>query len=114
MADDIKNNDSDLDLDLESLSEEYMASVQEQIKKFTENPEMLQKALGPFMKLQSEYMKDPEKLGSLMSGLEGGTEESFKTEVQESLKRLRARLAKMDKRLDEIMALLSDLSSKKS
>ncbi|ACT69668.1 hypothetical protein ACJZTR_02960 [Neorickettsia risticii] len=107
MADNIKGDDADLDLDLENLSEEYMASVQEQIKKFTENPEVLQKALAPFMKLQSEYMKDPEKLGSLMSGIEGAGEDTFKTEVQESLKKLRARLAKMDKRLDEIMALLS-------
>ncbi|ABD45639.1 hypothetical protein [Neorickettsia sennetsu] len=107
MADNVKNDDADLDLDLENLSEEYMNSVQEQIKKFTENPEVLQKALAPFMKLQSEYMKDPEKLGSLMSGIEGAGEDTFKTEVQESLKKLRARLAKMDKRLDEIMALLS-------
>lgn len=114
MADNVKSDGADLDLDLENLSEEYMASVQEQIKRFTENPDMLQKALGPFMKLQSEYMKDPEKLGNLMSGMEGTGEDTFKTEVQESLRKLRARLAKMDKRLDEIMALLSSISGSKS
>ena len=36
----------------DGLGEDYLASVKEQMKKFTEDPEMLQQALKPFMEVQ--------------------------------------------------------------
>jgi len=40
----------------DAFSGDYMASVQEQMQKLAQNPEMLQKAIAPFMNMQKEYM----------------------------------------------------------
>jgi hypothetical protein len=86
----------DDNFDLSSFSDEYMASVQEQMKKFTENPEMLQKALGPFMKMQREYMENPDKLSQLAEGAKSEADEML-----DLIKRIRSRLVRLEKRLEE-------------
>ena len=89
------NNESDAG-NFDEFSKDYLESCKEQIEKLTQNPAMLEKALAPFMKMQRDYMENPDKLAKIM---EGGKSES--DEITDSLRRIRARLARLEKRLEE-------------
>ena len=76
-------------------SGDYMASVQEQMQKLAQNPEMLQKAIAPFMNMQKDYMKDPSAMGSLAES------KTDTAELLDIVKRIRARIIRLERRLEE-------------
>lgn len=91
----------DGDFDVRMFSNEYMTSIQRQMEEFAKNPEMLQKTIGPIMRMQQQYMNNPEALSQL-GNLEGD-EKTVKMmgEVLDLVKRIRARLVRLEKRLEE-------------
>ena len=94
--DKIENGDTENESGFDGLGEDYLASVQEQIKKFTEDPEILQQALKPFMEMQRQYMENPEKLAKLAEAGKSQTDEML-----DIMKRIRARMIRLEKRLEE-------------
>ncbi len=56
------------DDDFKKFSEQYIKSCKEQISALASNPQMLEKALEPFMKMQQEYLNNPEN-ANLLAGV---------------------------------------------
>lgn len=94
--DNTKGNDKGENSGPDMFSDDYMSSVQEQMKKFSQNPDMLQKALKPFMDMQRDYMDNPEKLAKLTQD-----EKNQAEEMLDIVKKIRARLIRLEKRLKE-------------
>ena len=51
--------------DFKQFSEQYLKSCKEQISALANNPSMLEKALEPFMKMQQQYLNNPESMNLL-------------------------------------------------
>ncbi|MBQ4875463.1 MAG: hypothetical protein HRK26_05100 [Rickettsiaceae bacterium H1] len=81
--------------DFKKFSEQYLKSCKEQISALANNPSMLEKALEPFMKMQQEYLNNPESLSipdnsnDTASNIESGkNEDNVNVMLQKILHRL--------------------------
>lgn len=105
--------------DFKKFSDQYIKSCREQISTLAQNPEMLEKALEPFMKMQQEYLNNPESTQMLSGDSSANNNQSSSAESDDMnlvLQKISHRVQAMRKKVlpdiaNEIKGISSRLSN---
>lgn len=98
-----------MDKEVEKFTQQYLASCKEHIERLANNPELLQKTLEPFMKIQEQYLSSG---GSPLEADEGysSDNEEYSSDIDELKNKVR-KLNKDAARFGYKIALMKPKSS---